>query len=317
MSIGLVSDYRSILFDDQYFRSEGGHLHSLLSNFNSFEDSDPESTPDFTFELIDRPSAEDFRLDCSGSVYSLTGPIEKAEAAVTDKRSSVFGNMGLFSKIVVRELEKRGVFSFHSTSFCRRGENRIYLVLGGSGAGKSSVLLKAQTEELDVFGTELTHFRITDGKTEMLMGSLWQNCRMGNLVVDFPELLDKYGIKWSGEGDPWHQYKSVDMGRWQAEESLLSDPEIIILFPRIESERENNVINRSGTGGIDYKLYSNLADKVSPPSMLYGKHFIPSVDDGTAQKRRMTAATEFKTVANITSCWEILANPDSCLNGII
>jgi hypothetical protein len=151
----------------------------------------------------------------------------------------------------------------------------------------------------------------------MLMGSLWQNCRMGNLVVDFPELLDRYGIEYTGEDDPWYQYKSVDMSRWKAKQDVLSDPEIVLIYPRIESERSHPVINRSSTEKIDYSLYSNLADKVSPPSMLYKRFFIPSVDDAEAQKKRMKAAQEFKRAADITDCWEVLANPEQCLNGII
>ncbi|MBI9106679.1 MAG: hypothetical protein JEZ04_08035 [Spirochaetales bacterium] len=317
MKIGLISNFEQIIVDNQYFRSEGGHLHSLLSNFNSLNEISSDLPMDMIFEVRNHSSAEEFALETDGSNYLLRGPVEKWETGLKDKRSSIFGNMGIFSKIAVGELEKQGVFSFHSTSFCRPGENRLYLVLGGSGAGKSSVLLKAQTENLSVFGTELTHFRQDGGKINMMMGSLWQNCRMGNLVVDFPQLLEKYKIRYSGDGDPWHQYMSVNLGDWKADKKQFYDPEIVLLFPRIESERENNVISRSKTDKIDYKLYGNLADKVSPPSMLYGRFFIPSIDDAESQKRRMRAAIDFREAANIVECWEILASPAQCLNGII
>jgi hypothetical protein len=317
MNIGILSDIEEIISDDEYFKSKGGYLHSLLSNFNSLNEISSELPMDMFFEIRNDSAAKEFSLEVDGSTYCLSGRIEKCEKETSDKRSSIFGNMGIFSKIAVRELEKMGVFSFHSTSFCKPGENRLYLVLGGSGAGKSSVLLKAQTENLNVFGTELTHFRVNEGKLQLMMGSLWQNCRMGNLVVDFPQLLDKYGILYSGEGNPWHQYKSVDMGRWKAQSSVLDNPEVVLLFPRIESERENNVVFKSSADKKDYEIYSNLADKVSPPSMLYRSYFIPSIDDDESQKRRMKAASDFLNAANIIDCWEILANPAQCLNGII
>lgn len=317
MKIGLVSDLEGIIKDDEYFKSRGGHLHSLLSNFNSLNDISSDLPVDMVFEIKNDSGAGSLSLESDGSTYCISGPVERLEEETKDKRSSIFGNMGVFSKIAVGELEKKGVFSFHSTSFTKPGENRLYLVLGGSGAGKSSVLLKAQTVDLNVFGTELTHFSIQDGKVRMMMGSIWQNCRMGNLVVDFPELMDKYNLSFNGEGDPWHQYKSVNMGQWKTENPILDDAEIVLLFPRIESEREKNVISRSSVAKKDYKIYGNLADKVSPPSMLYGKCFIPSIDDAESQIRRMNAASAFRETANITDCWEILANPAGCLDGII
>lgn len=317
MNIGLLADSNGLISDDEYFKSKGGGLHSLLSNFNSLNEVSTDLPMDVIFEIRNNQAAKEFSLEVEGSNYCLSGPIEQCESESSDKRSSIFGNMGLFSKVAVLELEKQGIFSLHSTSFCRPGDNRLYLVLGGSGAGKSSVLLKAQTENLKVFGTELTHFSLNSGGLQLMMGSLWQNCRMGNLVIDFPELLDKYGISFSGEGDPWYQYKSVDMGEWKAENSVLENPEIVLLFPRIESERENSIIFKSSANKKDYKIYNNLADKVSPPSMLYGSYFIPSIDDDESQKRRMTAARDFRKAANIIDCWEILASPAQCLNGII
>ncbi|HAK45694.1 MAG TPA: hypothetical protein DCO79_07235 [Spirochaeta sp.] len=317
MKIGLISDFHDIITDDEYFMSKGGHLHSLLSNFNSLNEISSTLPMDVIFEVKNISGAEEFSLEVDGSNYYLSGPVERCEKECSDKRSSIFGNMGFFSKVAVLELEKRGIFSFHSTSFCKEDENRLYLVLGGSGAGKSSVLLKAQTANMNVFGTELTHFSLNDGKLKLMEGSLWQNCRMGNLVIDFPELLGKYGIDWSGEGDPWYQYKSVDLGDWKAGKAVLEDPELVLLFPRIESERENSVIFRSSAEKKDYKIYNNLADKVSPPSMLYGTYFIPSIDDDESQKLRMKAAIDFRRTANIIDCWEILASPAQCLDGII
>jgi len=119
MNIGLISDYEPIIFDDEYFKSTGGHLHSLLSNFNVFNEVSADLPMDMTFELKNNPVADKFSLEKNNSNYLLSGPLEKSETGAVDKRSSIFGNMGIFSKITVGELEKRGIFSFHSTSSAR------------------------------------------------------------------------------------------------------------------------------------------------------------------------------------------------------
>ena len=216
MKIQLTSNYRDILYDDEYFLGKRGKLHSLLSNFHELVPlpSDSEDQVDVRIRIEDKRQ-KNLTMSISDRTYHFIGPIKEMEEDVDDKRASIFGNMGIFSKIMVRELEHQGIFSFHSTSFVQPGTNRLYLVLGSSGAGKSSVLLKAVKDGMQVFGTELTHFRILNNKIVFYKGSLWQNCRMGNLVEDFPSLLDTFSIDYTPKGNPWQQYLSVNLKAWQ------------------------------------------------------------------------------------------------------
>lgn len=311
----LVSNYRSIIFDDEYFKGSGGHLHSLLSNFQVFHESN--STPPAFTVILNNTNEGPLRLETSGTKYIFSGPIQRYEEQTDDKRLSIFGNMGIFSKIVVLELERAGVFSFHSTSFVVPDTNHLILVLGGSGTGKSTVLLKAVQDRLWVFGTELTHFRLVGGSVEFLKGSLWQNSRLGNLVEDFPELLDRFGIGDLPSGDLWQQYRSIDFHDISSAADSLVNPPVTILFPRIESNRRVPTRTRADSRTIAYSLYENLAEKVSPPSHLYKRVFVPSLDTGEDQVRRMAAAESFITTADIRHVWKSLTGPADCLEGVV
>jgi hypothetical protein len=318
MKVELISNYRDILYDDEYFLGKGGKLHSLLSNFYKFTaiSSDFKVPADVRIKIEDKIQDDLTMSDLDGT-YHFSGSVRDLEEKVDDKRSSIFGNMGIFSKIMVRELEHMGIYSFHSTSFVQPGTNRLYLVLGGSGAGKSTVLLKAVKDGMQVFGTELTHFSINNGRIIFHKGSLWQNCRMGNLVEDFPSLLDTFSLTYTPDGNPWQQYLSVDLKPWQYSGEVIEDPELIILFPRIESGRMEAERYRLDKEKIAWSVYENLSDKVSPPSYIYKKYFIPSVDDGGDQNNRMKAAQEFINSADIRTCWKFLTNPKQCLDAVI
>lgn len=318
MRIQVVSNYREIIFDDEYFLGEGGKLHSLLSNFQELVPISPKAgeKSDVSVRIEDKPN-QNFTMFIKNGRYLFEGSIRDMEERTGDKRASIFGNMGIFSKILVLELEHRGIFSFHSTSFVQPGTNRLYLVLGGSGSGKSTVLLKAVKEGMQVFGTELTHFSFDRNKVIFHKGSLWQNCRMGNLVEDFPSLLDIFGISYGLTGNPWHQYLSVDLKPWQYPERIMEDPEVVVLFPRIESGRIKADRFQINKEDAIYSAYENLSEKVSPPSYVYKKEFIPSIDTRTDQVNRMKAGEDFMKIADIRNCWKLLTGPGDCLDDVI
>ena len=316
MKIVLGSNKRELLEDDEYFLGKGGCLHSLLSNFHSLEEIDIPDSADVVLHLIDTTAAVVKFSGRGEGDYIIEGPLVESERSAKDKRSGIFGNMGFFSKLMVRELEKKGIFSIHSTSFFDRGTNRLFLVMGGSGSGKSTVLLKAVSHGgIEVFGTELTHFSFGERGVKLLKGSLWQNCRMGNLVVDFPELLDRFGLE-APPRDPWHSYKSVPMHDMQVPEDVLEDVEIVVLLPRIEGERQRASIWQVPKASIRMTLYQNLSDKISPPSLLWGKYFIPSLDCHECERTRMANVERFLNEAPIAECWNILSSPAECLDGL-
>jgi hypothetical protein len=316
MRILLGSNNRDLIADDEYFLGKGAYLHSLLSNFNKLDEIPPPDEPDVVMSVIDIPGSPISFSRIEEGRYAICGEIAESERSCKDKRASIFGNMGLFSKLLIRELEIRGIYSIHSTSFLDRKRNRLFVVIGGSGSGKSTVLLKAiSLGGMEVFGTEITHFSFQDGGTRMIKGSLWQNCRMGNLVIDFPELLGRFGLD-EPTDDPWHVYKSVPLHDIQTREDVLDSVSIVIVMPRIEGERSTSSIRLVSKGSLRSAIFQNLSDKVSPPSLLWGAHFIPSLDSADRQTARMAATEKFINEASIVECWNVLASPAGCLDGI-
>jgi len=316
VEVGIISNYQSILNYDEYFLDKGSYLHSLLSNFNRLEEIPFSLDHDFYLYLI---NIKGFPLEVeigSRNIYC-SGDILSFKKNALDKRKSIFGNMGLFSKILLRHLEKKGIFTFHSTAIYSQTKKILYLALGGSGSGKSTVLLAGLEKGLEVFGTELVHFRLKNNNVVYYKGSIVMNSRKENIIEDFPELIDKFNIKNLYKKKRQSLYWPLDMSNVQTENDIFKNPKIVLIFPRIEKFRQKAIISKVNTSDIQYIIFDNLCQKISPASMLYNKYFVPSVDDKESQIYRMKIAKEFCQKADIKSAWSILASPQNCLDKIL
>ena len=98
VEVGIISNYQPILNYDEYFLDKGSYLHSLLSNFNRLEEIPFSSNHDFYLYII---NIKGFPLEVEIGLRNVycSGDILSFEKNALDKRESIFGNMGLFSKI--------------------------------------------------------------------------------------------------------------------------------------------------------------------------------------------------------------------------
>ncbi len=314
--IGLVSNYASIIEDDEYFLGKGAKLHSLLSNFHELKEI-PFTSSHHAYVVLTDSGKIPFSTAGTDRELYISGPIRQFEEQTDDKRASLFGNMGLFSKFLIQVLEQQGIYSFHSTSFYHRDTNRLFLVLGGTGSGKSTVLLKAIHDGYEVFGTELTHVQFCGDDVVFHKGSVYQNCRVGNLVEDFPSLIERFSIKDVPEENIWHAYLSVDFTSVAAPENSLKNPEVVMLFPRIEADRKVPEIFRMNKQGIESKIYDNFCEKISPPSYVYTHEFVPTVDTREAVLRRQAFAKRLASYDGLKEVWRNMASPHMCLDSIL
>ncbi len=315
VEFAIVSNSPSAIMDDEYFNSTT-QLHSLLSNFRHIVHI-PYKGSHHGYIVITDQADLPFSLHKYGNTLYISGNITALETRNPDKRSSPFGNMGIVTKFITSVMEQHGIFSFHSTSFYDSAKERLFLVLGESGAGKSTVLLAALEKRLQVFGTELTHVSIQNGQTIFHKGSLVQNCRVGNLVDDFPNLVDLLQIQNLPSINVWHSYLSVDLSSHAFAEEQLVNPATTILFPKIESDRivpEQFIMK---TDRLNEKIFMNLCEKTALANYVYGKHFCPSIDTPEAEIRREQFAREFVRTTRIEAVWKTLANPHMCLDNIV
>lgn len=314
--IGLISNYAPIIEDDEYFLGKNTKLHSLLSNFHLLKEI-PFSSTHHAYVVITDSNHLPFATACTERELYISGPISQLEDQTDDKRAAIFGNMGLFSKFLIQVLEKHGIYSFHSTSFYHRDSNRLFLVLGGTGSGKSTVLLKAIHDGYEVFGTELTHVQYCGDDVIFHKGSVYQNCRVGNLVEDFPSLIERFSIKGVPDENIWHSYLSVDFSCTATPEDSFKNPEVVMLFPRIEADRKIPETFRMSKQGIESKIYDNFCEKISPPSYVYSHEFVPTVDTYDAVLRRQAFAKRLAAYSGLKEVWRNMANPHMCLDSIL
>jgi hypothetical protein len=316
IQVGICSNFKANIYDEEYFSGQGTKLHSLLSNFHRLKEVTFSLSNDTNFYLIDMKSCP-LNVDiCTKNVY-LTGDIQELEGRPKDKRKAIFGNMGFFSKLMIRALEHKGTYSFHSVSFICPKNNTLYLVLGGTGAGKSVVLLSALEKGCKLFGSELTHFSIVDSKVLFHKGSLAVNCRVGNLVEDFPSFAKRFKIYNLPTSSIWDCYRSVDMSELQAEQDILEDPDIILILPRIEAQRRVPTISKVDHHKLKGYLFDNICEKISPPSIIGERYLLPALDSFELQTSRMEAIIKFCDRARVTASYQVLAAPDNCLEGIM
>ncbi len=115
------------------------------------------------------------------------------EAGNSDRRYSLFGNLGFVFRYVIHALERyHDTWSFHASAMVD-DKGDLWLIPGGAGAGKTVFLLEGLTRGWTIFSTEMTHVRLTDGGYEFYKGSLFDNIRLGTLLYDFPAVLERLG----------------------------------------------------------------------------------------------------------------------------
>lgn len=316
MEMGLISNFPSILYDDEYFTNKHEELHSLLTNFYQLREIPFTDEHDLYVHLHSTQKLP-LTMKITDKHLYVTGNIKELEETARDKRKTLFGNMGLLSKLCIRGLEKRGIFSLHSTAMFSPKEKILYLVLGESGSGKSTVLLAGLSQGLQLFSSELTHFQWIGEDLYFYKGPIYQNCRVGNLVEDFPDLIEEFQIENLPQENIWHAYRSIYMGDVQTLEDVFKNPQVELIFPRIEANRNPPIKEKIGGHAMIETVFSSLCQKISPPTLLYGDYFVPSIDENRLQKRRYDAACELMQNKNIKGIWNVLASPNSCLNGIV
>lgn len=313
--VGVVSNYRAIVDDREYFFGEGQQLHSLLSNFCRI-DPIPFSDAHHLYLHIFDNALSSVQACVDGNGVYVSGNIAELESSSTDKRQTIFGNMGLFTKLCVKALEMTGLYTFHSTSMYCPADDTLYMILGGSGSGKSTVLLAGLEKGFQLFGSELTHFSYNEGRLKFFKGSVYQNCRVGNLVSDFPGLIERFKIPDLPSDDIWHSYRSVNMRDAQTALDVLDNPNVVSIFPRIEARVDSPEVSSVNPGSIVSDVFTSLCDKVSPPSWLYNSVLVPSIDDRQSQRQRLEAARAFCSEAKNLECWRVMASPHNCLDGV-
>lgn len=276
----------------------------------------PETCPDVKLYIINETHPEaDLRLTYDDETYFIRGPINDMEKNPPDRRFTIYGCGGLMAKILLVTLEdKHDICSLHATSLYNAADNHMFVFIGGAGAGKTILMLEGSLRRgYRVFTTEYTHFKVNDGETTFFKGSLFDNVRIGNLIHDFPESVDALGVKIPEVHNIWDTKIVVDFRPVQTETDIIVNPEVTLVFPKIEGERKTIDLNTMLFDKCLLNTFLNAGEIINRSRLYYGTIAIPSFDNLKRAGRRLQLVKDFfantkirkaKTLfAGIQNCW--------------
>jgi hypothetical protein len=194
----------------------------------------------------------------------------------------------------------------------------LWLIPGGAGAGKTVFLLEGLKLGWTIFSTEMTHLRLTEGGYEFYKGSLFDNIRLGTLIFDFPEVIERLGLTLPASRDPWGSKIALDLGHVQTPTDVLLSPSLRIVNPKVESGRDRAVVGR-----IDRReklaklLFDNATEKHGGTVLLYDRLPLPSLDTPELMRRRLAAMHALLDRATVKSARTTLCGARNCMEGLL
>lgn len=291
-------------------------VKSLLTDFNKVEEIPYSSKADGSITINDIPDKDpSYRL--AGTKAAFKGPFVRLARRASDLRFSLWGNQGFLYRFTLFLLEKKHhIYSLHACALCQLERNRLFIVAGGAGSGKTVYLLSGLEQGLSLFSTETVQFKKEGCHFRWYMGSLVDNIRLGTLRHHFPRFLS--AVLPSNSGNEWQKKMAVDLSSFQSREAALVDPEVIILFPRLEEGRADFVLNPvAGPRQAVKALFDNISEKLASTCILYDTLPLLSFDRPELAKARLEASRELVRHKSVVLCATVLSSPRSCWGDIM
>lgn len=312
-TIGIVSNNRKLIRDKRFFASP--KMESLLTNIHKLPEV-PYENIDAEFIVVDDPQVQP-AVSIGPRTCFCAGDFTRMEKECADIRYGLFGNLGLFFRYTTAVLERcYGIYSFHASSLYIPSNNTLLLVIGEAGAGKTVYLLEGVVHGWKIFSTEMTHLRLTKRGYEFYKGSLYDNVRVGNLVHDFPEAIDKLKLTIPKRQDIWSHKITIDLEPLQAAD-VYKNPKVQIANVRIESDRTKADVGvMKNRDKIAWALHKNASEKLAPPWLMYERIPVGGCDDEGLSRARLSAMRRFLEIGDILPVKSIFAGVKNCLEGI-
>jgi hypothetical protein len=319
--LGLVSNREELLTRSEYFSDRVPQ--SLLTDYHRVDEVPWDGAAagvDAEIRILDTPGLAP-ALALEPDRVLAVGDWTALEAANSDRRYSLFGNLGFVFRYAIHVLERHHeTWSFHASAMVD-DKGDLWLIPGGAGAGKTVFLLEGLTRGWTVFSTEMTHVRLTDGGYEFYKGSLFDNIRLGTLLYDFPAVLERLGIAPPPSHslkDPWGAKIALDLGHAQTPSDVLVSPSLRIVSPKVESGRDRVVVTDVGRPEKLVKvLFDSATEKHGGTVLLYDRLPVPSLDTPALMARRLRAMQGLVERATIKSARSTLCGARNCLEGLL
>lgn len=316
--LGLVSNNRELITRSEYFTDRVPQ--SLLTDYHRVDDLPWDGAPagvDAEIRIIDTPGLAP-AIALEPDRVLAVGDWTALEAANSDRRYSLFGNLGFVFRYAIHALERHhDTWSFHASAMVD-DKGDLWLIPGGAGAGKTVFLLEGLARGWTIFSTEMTHLRLTAGGYEFYKGSLFDNIRLGTLLYDFPAVLERLGTELPPSKDPWGSKIALDLGHVQTPSDVLVSPSLRIVNPKVESGRDRAVVTRLDRREKLVKLlFDNATEKHGNTVLLYDRIPVPSLDTPALMARRLGAMQALVERATIKSARSTLCGARNCMEGLL
>ena len=284
---------------------------SLRTDFREVEKIPYPCGADGSIRIVEDPSALP-RCRIMGARTVIKVPLITLSRRASDLRFSLWGNLGLLYRQAVFLLEKKhGIYNLHACALYQPGRHRLYIIAGGAGSGKTVYLLSGLERGLALFSTETVHFRREGRRLRWLMGSLVDNVRVGTLRRHFPGFL-RPDQTVPGE-EEWRKKWAIDLSSYRWRENHLIDPEIVILFPRIEEECRTLLVHRFSDERETVRfLFANISEKIAETIILYDRIPVPGFDHAALAEARRIACRKLARHPNASFCGAVFSGPERC-----
>jgi len=319
--IGLISNNETLIFHPGYFDLEqqrrDPQIWNLHTSFPTVEDEEFDNNMDSYMMVIDHPGLTPSIVHSDDRLI-FTGDATGMEDTCRDRRWTLFSNAGLFYMWTLQTLERcRSIYSFHASALYQEDTNELLVIVGGPGAGKTVLMLEALIHRgYKLFSTEMTHFRLDGENITFFKGSMFDNIRVGSLVLDFPEAPEWLKLQLPHYEDVWSAKIAVNFEKVQTNADRLVNPGVIILLPHIETGRQDVIIDRNvSEGKLRKALFDNLGEKASAQLQLYdGRVSVAPLGSQALARRRLEAAASLSVHPCIRRAVSILCGPRNCWN---
>ncbi len=293
-------------------------VKSLLTDFNHIEKIAYSENLDGFIILEESNRQPSYTYNGRKQKFKCKGQLLKLTQQASDLRFSFWGNQGLLYRFVLYLLEKKHqIYNFHASALYHPEQDKLFIIMGGAGSGKSVYLLSGIIKGLKLFSTETVHFQIKESNLIWYMGSLVDNVRWGTLIYNFPQFLPEG--KHSPGKEAWHKKVALNLNSYKYRQDKLVNPaSVIIIIPHIEEERHDfYFLPIKDKKKAAKEIFDNISQKLTETVLLYDCLPLLGLDERElAQKRLETVYTllQHKTLIQTVS---VVSNPENCWRNLL
>jgi len=291
---------------------------SLLTDFHKVEEIPVVGGFDGEFEIVDEPGKKG-RFELKGEKYVARGDFSKLVRQTRDMRYSFFGNEGSLYRQTLKILEdKYGIFSFHACAMYQPKGNKLFLIIGSAGSGKSCFLLRGMPMGLELLTAEMGHFSIDKAGVKFYKGALVDNVRIGNLKYNYPFFLEKLGVKLGCAENEWGKKIALDMGRFQTKRDVIENPQLIMILPRVEQGRKEYFSQvEKDSQKVSRVLFENASEKIGQSVLLFEALPFVCLDSPESARRRLGAIQALLDYEKLEKVVSIVSGPQDCWKNLV